>query len=281
MSTPTLTPPSSQGSNSKKLLSTRRGSLIIALVSAVIAAAVLLIFMTQYRSSVDGSNKTVTVLVARNLLPKGSSGQVIASQGLFQAVNMRKGQVKDGALTDPAALNGKVTTRQIFSGQQITLHDLSAAQDSVLNQITGNQRAVAVSLDGQRGLLGTLKTGDHVDVYGAFNGRGSSGNSPVLKEIMQNVLVLRAPAAGGGGLGGSGAANVVLRAPDTVAARIAFSAQNGTVWLTLRPPAGAQDSAPSLITIASVLFGKPAVNIETTVRKQILSEAQKQVGTSK
>jgi Flp pilus assembly protein CpaB len=285
MGTPTFTPPSSKGSNnghnSSSMLATRRGSMTVAVVTAVLAAAILLVFMSRYRADVSHESKTETVLVARNMLPRGSSGQVIASQGLFQAVQMKRGDVKDGALTDPAALKGKVTTVDVFSGQQITARDLTAAQDPVLGQITGNQRAVAVSVDGQHGLIGSLHPGDHVDVYGAFNGKtgGSTGPSvAVLKEIIQNVLVLRAPATAGTGLAGSGQQPVVLRAPDTVAARIAFAAENGTVWLTLRPQAGAQQSPPSLTTIESVLFGKPAVNIQSTLIKKGIAQAQKIAG---
>jgi Flp pilus assembly protein CpaB len=262
VSTPTLKPPPPRGDSNgnNNLLATRRGSLIAAAITAFLAVVLLLVFLNQYRNSVGDTNKTETVLVARNLLPKGSTGEVVAANGMFQAVNVKHNQVKDGALTDPAALKGKVTTKDVFAGQQITTGDLSTSQDRVINQITGKQRAISVAVDAEHGLVGSLQAGDHVDVYGAFNAAGSGGQRAVLKEIQQNVLVLKTP-SGGGGVGSSNQQTVTLRATDDVASQLAFAADNGTVWLTLRPQAGAQQNPPSLTTLQSILAGTPAVKL--------------------
>jgi Flp pilus assembly protein CpaB len=263
VSTPTLKPPPPRGdSNSNNsLLATRRGSLIAAAITAFLAVILLLLFLSQYRNSVGDTNKTETVLVARSLLPKGSTGEVVAANGMFQAVNVKHSQVKNGALTDPAALRGKVTTQDVFAGQQITTGDLSTSQDRVINQITGKQRAISVAVDAEHGLVGSLQAGDHVDVYGAFNAAGSGGQRAVLKEIQQNVLVLKTPSSGGGGAGSSNQQTVTLRATDDIASQLAFAAENGAIWLTLRPQAGAQQDPPSLTTLQSVLSGAPVVKL--------------------
>ena len=66
------------------------------------------------------------MLVAKNLIPKGTSGTVIAEKQLFQAATLSKDDLKVGAISDPAYLNGRVAVADIFPGQQITTADLSA-----------------------------------------------------------------------------------------------------------------------------------------------------------
>jgi Flp pilus assembly protein CpaB len=263
VSSPTITPPPSRD-DGNKLLATRRGSLTVALIAAVLAAAVLVIFLNNYRDSVGGSNKTETVLVARSLLPKGSTGDAIASNGLFQAVDIKHSQVKDGAITDPAALRHKVLTREVFSGEQLTTHDLAFTSDRVVNKLSGNQRAVEIPVDSAHGMLGQVQAGDHVDVYGAYNVQNTGGpEQKVLKEIMQNVEVLKISGTGGGA-GGGGA--VILRAPETVAAQMAFTAENGKIWISARPQAGAKQSPPSITTIDTILFGIKPISAQKLLR---------------
>jgi hypothetical protein len=40
-----------------------------------------------------------------------------------------------------------------------------------------------------------------------------------------------------------------------MASKLAFAADNGKIWLILRPPAGAKDTAPQLVSADSILFG--------------------------
>ena len=48
------------------------------------------------------------MLVAKDLIPKGTSGTVIAEKQLFQAATLAKDDLKVGAISDPAYLNGRV-----------------------------------------------------------------------------------------------------------------------------------------------------------------------------
>ena len=69
----------------RKILSTRKGTLGLACVAAVVAGVALLIFVNSYKRTLDANAEPVTVLVARDALPKGSSGDLIAKKGLFEA----------------------------------------------------------------------------------------------------------------------------------------------------------------------------------------------------
>ena len=91
------------------------------------------------------------------------------SGGLFTPATVQQGNLEAGALTSAAALDGKVATRDIYPGQQITAADFAAGADPLRGQLKGNQRAIAVPLDSAHGIVGEVRTGDHVDVLAGFN----------------------------------------------------------------------------------------------------------------
>jgi pilus assembly protein CpaB len=184
------------------------------------------------------------------VIPKGTAGAVLASDGLYRPTTLAGSQLQEGAITDPSVLAGKVATRDIYPGQQLMASDFVAGGDGVRGRISGAQRAIAVPIDAAHGLLGQVRSGDRVDVLAGFNtssattGRGR----PTLRTLVRNVLVLQVPGADqGGGVGGGGtaatASNIVVRVDDAQAARLAFAADNGKIWFVLRPPVGATDSS--------------------------------------
>ncbi len=183
------------------------------------------------------------MLVAKQLIPKGASGTIIAKQELFQVATLPKNDLKVGAISDPAYLNGRIAAADIFPGQQITTADLSVATtEAVPTTLTGVERAVAVPMDGARGLVGYTAQGDHVDVYVQLTGE----NGNLLTLLAPDVEILRVPAAGAGGA-------YVMKAPAELAQRLAFASSNGTLWFLLRPQVGAKKTPPLTITMQTLL----------------------------
>ncbi|HEY0417445.1 MAG TPA: Flp pilus assembly protein CpaB [Gaiellaceae bacterium] len=243
-----------QGVFSGRLFTTRGGALAVGGVAAVLAAALLFAYLRAYRSSVRSGTAPATVLVAKQLIPKGTSGSLIGQKELYQVTTLPKDQVSNGAFADPAALRGQVSTTDVYPGQQLTLADFSAvASGSIPTQISGAQRAMSVPLDSAHGLIGQLHDGDHVDVYVSFGQGGTTTLKPVLKLLLANVTVLNAPTSTSGGLTTSASANVVLRVPASKAAEFAFAADNGKLWFALRPQVGAKKTPPSVANTLSVL----------------------------
>jgi len=64
----------------QKLLSTRGGTIALSVTAAVLAGVILLTYLHRYRESVNASGADVTVLVAKNSISKGTSGDIIAAQ---------------------------------------------------------------------------------------------------------------------------------------------------------------------------------------------------------
>ena len=80
-----------------RLTSTRRGTLLVAGAAAILAGALILIYLNGYRNSVQSECAPVTVLIAQENIPKGTSGAVIASKNLFKTTTMRESQLREGA----------------------------------------------------------------------------------------------------------------------------------------------------------------------------------------
>ena len=118
-----------QQSVTSKIGSSKGWTLALGIGAALLAAILLVVYLNRYRSSVDAQNAATPVLVAKNLIPRGTSGTIIAKKELFQVASLPKDDLKVGAISDPAYLNGRVAAGDIFPGQQITTADLSVADD--------------------------------------------------------------------------------------------------------------------------------------------------------
>jgi Flp pilus assembly protein CpaB len=244
-----------------RLFKTRGGAVLIGGVAAVLAAILLIVYLHSYRSSVNSGSQPMTVLVAKSLIPRGTSGSLIAQQGLYQVTSVPKSQLKQLAITDPKALTGNVTVADVFPGQQLTANDFSIeGANSIPSVITGKSRAIAIAVDGTHAVAGQLQAGDHVDIYVGMNAQHGNVAGPVIKLLASNVLVLAAPSSASAGVsGGGGNPNAVLRVTNKTAAKFAFAADNGVLWLVLRPQVGAAPTPPTIADAATVLAGRPTV----------------------
>ena len=247
----------------RKLLSTRRGIITVAATAAVLGGAILIMFLSAYRDSLTGADGTEKVLVANQLINPGSPADAIAEDKMYEITSVEKVDIEGAAVRDPDAIKGMVTTTPIYPGEQLATTDFRPQDGSLGDEIRGRERAISLPLSAHAGLAGDLKVGDHVDVIGLFNvsDTGSSTGKPVSKILMQDTLVMKVPSTEEG-VGTQSEPTVVLKATDEEAAELAYSSQNGVLWLTLRPAAGAEQvNRPSPVTIENVVFGLPPIPV--------------------
>jgi Flp pilus assembly protein CpaB len=223
----TATPPSPQKSRTGPL-STRGGTFAIAGLCALLACAALLLFLRQYREDLTGSDP-VRVLVARSLVPKGTPGDIVASERLYKTVTVAESERDELALTDPSDLHDRVAARDINPGHQLSTEDFDEASGHVGNRLQGYERAMTVPVGEAHGMIGKIEKGDRVDVVvTAENGVGGLASA---RMAARDVLVLDVP---------SKADNeqehpATIRVTDEEAVQIAAGADGGQVWLVLRP----------------------------------------------
>jgi pilus assembly protein CpaB len=257
----------------QRLLATRRGTLTLALVCAMLAAAVLMIFLTRYRSSLNEAAAPTPVLVVKSLIQKGTSGDVLAEKQLFETIMRPAEDVKQGALADPALLQGKVAATDIYPGQQITAASFTAGTGTVLPKLADDQRAIALPVDGTHGLIGQVQTGDHVDVLTSYGTNGMSatgqpGGSGVVRTLLQDVLVLRAGAQPIEGSQEKADESIIVRATDQEAAQLAHAADYGKLWVILRPGGNAKENDPTVVTQAGATKAGKGPRFRATIRQQ-------------
>jgi Flp pilus assembly protein CpaB len=256
-----------------RLTSTRRGTLMVAGGAALLAGALILIYLNGYRNSVQSEGAPVTVLIAQENIAKGTSGAVIASKNLYRTTTMRESQLTEGAFSDPANLKGQVVTQEIFKGSQLTATSFAAGGESLAAGLSGTDRIVAVPVDAAHGLIGEINAGSHVDIFAGFNivplradGTPVSGGQAraVLKRIITDAPVVSV-AVKTGGLGSSNT-KVLLKLSDKQSADLAFASDNGKIWLSMRPGAGAESTPPNLVTVETLLLGTPPLNVLRSLR---------------
>ena len=228
------------GKTPRDLFSSRRGTILIAASAAILAGILLFVFVQRYRTSVNNTATSTPVFVASGYIPRGTSASLVASNQLLQRTFVKTNAVRIGAITDPSVLHGEVAATDIYPGQQLTASDFTAAGVTITSELTAASRAIAIPVDSAHGLVGFVQAGDHVDILSSFGGAGNAQAGAQL--VAQNILVLSAPGGGGGGTLGSGnggGGNIVLNVPVKLAQELAFIADNGKIWVILRPPVGA------------------------------------------
>lgn len=261
----TLTKPPKLGKDGGGPLSSKNGSIAAAVVTAVIAGLLIVGFLSQYRNNVNNEAVPTPVVVAQQLIEQGTSGDSAGAQGLFKSSEVPRDQLKAGAVTDPATLRGKIAASEILPGQQLTDADFKPRGNGIVTKLAADQRAMSVSFDSAHGVAGNVRVGDHVDVLAGFEVTGSGGaNRSVLRMLMQDVLVLGVPkkaAAGGVRSGGNATSDVTLRVATSAAPKLAFAADNGKLWLVLRPQNGEKLDRLTLVTLSSLLVGAKPVKV--------------------
>jgi Flp pilus assembly protein CpaB len=175
---------------------------------------------------------------------------------------VQQDSLQTGALSSAAALAGTVATHDIYPGEQLTTADFASGADPLRGQLSGDQRAMNIPIDSAHGLVGAVRAGDKVDVLAGFNAASSDTGRgrPELRTLAENLLVLKAPAAGNT-QNGNASQNLTVRVTGDLAAQLAFASDNGKIWFVLRPPAGATNTRPSSVTLDSLLSGAPTITV--------------------
>lgn len=91
-----------------------------------IPVGILTFGLFQEPACPSGEESPVPVLVAKRLIPKGTSGMVIAKRGMYATTVLPCGETKPGAIADPTYLAGRVVAADLFPGQQLTEADFAS-----------------------------------------------------------------------------------------------------------------------------------------------------------
>lgn len=223
-------------------MSSRGWAIALGIGAVALAAVLLVVYLDRYRDQVGGENAPTPVLVAKQLIPAGTPGSLVASQSMYAATTLPAKEVEVGAIADPSYLSGRAAAADIFPGQQFTAVDFAASDTaSVDSQITGAQRALSISIDGVHGSSSQIMPGDSVDVYLSVAG--------TVRLFEPNVKVLTTPSVPGP----AGGSNLVIRVDTKDVAKWALANDSAQFWFAIRPVVGAKPTKPSTATAATLL----------------------------
>jgi len=219
-------------------MSSRSWAIAVGAAAVVLAAILLIVYLDRYRARVGGENAPTPVLVAKQLIPAGTPGTLVAGKAMYAPTTLPRKEVEVGAIADPQYLSGRAAATDIFPGQQFTALDFAADPNATVKSlIVGTQRALSISIDNIHGSLSQVAAGDSVDIYVAVAG--------VVKLFRPNVTVLATPTPEGG--------NLMLRVETKDAADFAYAADNTQLWFVIRPLIGAKPTARDTASAATVL----------------------------
>jgi Flp pilus assembly protein CpaB len=235
-------------------------NITIAIALAVLAALLTMFYVTNYQRNVRQDETNVPIWVAKKDIPAGTSGADIERKGLLEKSEIVRRSVVPGAISNPDQVADLVTSQPIYAGEQVSTRRFSTpSQRGIKAQLTGVQRAIEIPGDQHQLLVGTLKTGDKVDVVATFGVGGSNGPN-VSRIVLRNIEVLRAPFGGGASSkiastsDKDGAFAAMLKVTDTQVQKLAWVFTTAEHWhLELRPGIDAADSPENVESWYSVL----------------------------
>jgi pilus assembly protein CpaB len=241
-----------------------------ALVLALVGAVVLLAYAKGADARAMAGQRTQQVLVTAQRIPSGTAATALG--GLVQTRRLPATAVAPGAVTDLAALTGKVTTVDLLPGEQLLagrFTDPSQLRAPGTVAVPPGLQEVTVQLDPERALGGRLAAGDHVGVFVSLVNPDGSGSTD---SVLHTVLVTQVqggtapqPAAGStaAASGPSTAAASSSAGPPTstllvtlalgakAAEAVVFGQEHGKVWLSLEP-AGTKTDGTTVVTNGNV-----------------------------
>ena len=234
-----------------------------AIAGALAAVAVLLTlaYVRNVRNDAQQGSSLVRVMVAVRDIVAGTPG----SDASLQPREVPRRAVVPGAITNKGEVAGLVAADQIYAGEQVTtLRFVPAAEQGIVGELKGNQRALQVPGDQNQLLAGTLKADDRIDVVASVKYRvrdvnggtaGADVDRTASRIVLRDLRVLQAPTAPTSDttLGSNNAYNTILAVTDAQAQKLFYVMKNADWSFQLRPKNRPKDSPESVDTLESIL----------------------------
>ena len=228
---------------------------VIAAVTALLLAVVGGVLLLAYVSAADrramADLTPTSVLVVTKAVPEGAT-----AAELEKSVEVRElpgVAVAPDATSSLNELGKLVTTTALQPGEQLLrsrLADPVALQAAKGVKVPPGMHQVAVHLEPHRVVGGKVKAGDTVGVFlSVVDEKVSYTQLELHKVLVTAVSGVAAPAAEDGSAEAQPAQEkltVTLAAKAPAVAKIVFTAEHGTIWLSAEPADAPDDTVPVL-----------------------------------
>jgi Flp pilus assembly protein CpaB len=238
----------------------RLRNIVVAVALALVAALLTSYYVTQYQRNVRKDEANVPVYVAKRDIAAGTSGSDLIAKGLLEKTELVRRSVVPGAISSPDQLEELVSVQATFAGEQVTTRRFAVPEArGIQAQLKGTQRAVAVPGDRQQLLVGTLKTGDRVDLIADFKLGDDNSDDRYSRIVVRDIRVLKAPVGGAAAEKLTSSADgdfaAMLALTDVQTQKLSWTLTFADGWrLELRPVADAADSPENVESGLSMLI---------------------------
>ena len=238
---------------------------IAALVLAAIGAILLFVYVQGAANRAQAGLEPVNVLVAQESIPAGTKTSDLGTR--VRAQSIPKTAVPEGALESLSQKEGTVTAVDLQPGEQLLDSRLIDPRELVPGTVPvpDGLEEVTLLLAPERLLGGRIEAGDIVTVYSSFKSEdempADAAVPPEVKGwkqstglLFQDVLVTAVQKAAAdtknstGTESGvempNGSAFVTVARTDADAAKLVFSAEFGTLWLSKQTPTSTNNDPP-------------------------------------
>jgi pilus assembly protein CpaB len=238
-----------------------------ALLLLVVGTVVLLAYVNGADARALAGVRSVSVLVAAEPIPAGTSGDQL--DGLVRTEAVPAKTAVAGRVTDLASLSGRVAAVDILPGEQLLAGRFARPDDLHAPgtvEVPAGLQEVSVLLEPQRAVGGRLSAGDTV---GVVVSQTDQNGVPATHAVLHKVLVTQvqgAPApvdpaakedpatASAGAAAPSASLMITLAVSAAQAEAVVFGVEHGTIWLSLEPD-GAETGGTDVIT-PDTIYGK-------------------------
>jgi len=237
---------------------------IVALVLAVVGTLLLVSYVQGSEARAQANLQPVQVLVVEKQISQGTTVDQIKSS--VRLASLPNASVPNGALKSLDGLDGKVAAADMVPGEAllgVRLVDPTSLSAPGSVPVPEGMQEVSVQLEAQRVVGGRLAAGDTVGVVALFGDGAAKDALDVesAQQIFHKVLITSvqrstAQASSSGDSASSaeqantqlpeGQLLVTFARNDVDAAKIAFAAEFGKLWLT-KESASATESGPTVI----------------------------------
>lgn len=171
---------------------TRRTVLFAASIAvAMLATASLYAYISSVNDRAIADAKPVQVLIAKGLIPAGTSAADASSKGLVTLSTIPQQSVPEGALSDIAPVKALVAVSDIYPGEMLLAVKFSTAQTTGALTIPSDKIAVSVELEDPARVAGFVVPGSSVAIFNTFSLETAAGASPQMETT--RLLLAKVP----------------------------------------------------------------------------------------
>jgi len=138
----------------------------IAVILAIAAAGAVILYTKGVKQDAVSGGALAVVVVSSQDIPANTDLNPLLNDGVFSELQVPNDAVVDGAITSLDELRGQTTTAPVLANEQISPARLSSGEAAPGGNlgISPGHVGLATEVDLERGVAGSITSGDHIAV---------------------------------------------------------------------------------------------------------------------